>query len=153
MNYLKNSVTSKKKIGRKDKKTSLNQSRLKRFIVESSTNTQSKWIPSGISKSKSNVIISIFAGRMADAGHDPVPQIVKSIKLCKKFKNVKILWASTREPYNFIQTKQINCDIITVPPSIIEKIENFGKKIDDLTTDTVQGFKIDSEKSKFILLR
>ncbi len=129
----------------------LNEKKIKINITAVYSAKQTKKILSQI-KSKSNVIISIFAGRMADAGHDPIPQIVKSIRLSKKFKNVKILWASTREPYNFIQTKQINCHIITVPPSIIEKIENFGKKIEVLTTDTVQGFKIDSEKSKFTLL-
>ena len=73
----------------------------------------------------------------------------KSLKLSKKFKNVEILWASTREAYNFIQAKQINCHIITVPPKIIEKIEKFGKSFSQLTIDTVKGFLIDSKKSKF----
>ena len=98
---------------------------------------------------KTKVIVSIFAGRMADTGKDPVPEIKKSIKLAKKFKNVEILWASTREPYNYIQAKQLGCNIITVPPSIIEKIEKFGKTFDKLTTDTVKNFLVDSKKSKF----
>ncbi len=103
-------------------------------------------------KSNSNVIISIFAGRMADVGHDPILQLTKSIKISKKYKNVNILWASTREPYNYTQAKQVGCQIITCPPSIIEKIEKFGKRFIDLTTDTVKGFKIDSQKSKFKLI-
>src|SRR6056300_2042198 len=74
---------------------------------------------------KTKVIISIFAGRAGDAGKDPVPEFVKSIKLAKKFKNVEILWASVREPYNYLQAKQLGCHIITIPPSIIEKIEKF----------------------------
>ncbi len=73
----------------------------------------------------------------------------KSIKLAKKFKNVEILWASVREPYNYIQAKQLKCHIITVPPSIIEKIEKFGKTFESLTTETVKNFLIDSRKSKF----
>ena len=86
------------------------------------------------------MIISIFAGRAGDTGKDPVPEFKKSISLAKKFKNVEILWASVREPYNFIQAKQLGCHIITVPPAIIEKIENFGKSFDQLTKETVKAF-------------
>ena len=100
---------------------------------------------------RNKVIISIFAGRAADAGKDPVPEFIKSIKMAKKFKNVEILWASVREPYNYIQAKQIGCHIITIPPSIIEKIENFGKTFSQLTKETVKAFLVDSKKSKFII--
>ena len=69
-----------------------------------------------------------------------MPEFLKSIKLAKKFKNVEILWASVREPYNYLQAKQLGCHIITVPPTIIEKIENFGKSFDQLTKETVKAF-------------
>ena len=98
---------------------------------------------------KTSVIISIFAGRAADTGKDPVPEFEKSIKLAKRFKNVKILWASVREPYNYLQAKKLGCHIITVPPSIIEKIEKFGKTFDQLTKETVKAFLSDSKKSGF----
>ena len=98
---------------------------------------------------KTKVIISIFAGRMADAGKNPLPEFKKSLKISKKFKNVEILWASTREAYNLLQAKELGCQIITVPPKIIETIENFGKTFDKLTKDTVKGFLIDSKKSRF----
>jgi len=98
---------------------------------------------------KTKVIISIFAGRAGDTGKDPVPEIKRSINMAKKFKNVKILWASVREPYNYIQAKQLGCHIITIPPSTIEQIENFGKSFDELTINTVKAFLIDSKKSKF----
>ena len=94
-------------------------------------------------------IISIFAGRMADAGKDPVPIFRKSVQLTKKYKNIEILWASTREAYNFLQAKNLGCEIITMPSQIIEKIENFGKDFNTLTLDTVKGFFQDSKKSKF----
>ena len=100
---------------------------------------------------KTKVIISIFAGRAGDTGKDPIPEIKKSISLAKKFKNVEILWASVREPYNYIQAKQLGCHIITVPPAIIEKIEKFGKTFDQLTKETVKTFLVDSKKSKFII--
>ena len=98
---------------------------------------------------KTKVIISIFAGRAGDTGKDPVPEFKKSITMAKKFKNVEILWASVREPYNYLQAKQLGCHIITIPPLTIEKIENFGKSFDQLTKETVKAFLIDSTKSKF----
>ncbi len=98
---------------------------------------------------KTKVIISIFAGRAADTGKDPVPEFVKSIKIAKNFKNVEILWASVREPYNYIQAKQLGCHIITIPPAIIEKIQKFGKSFSQLTQETVKNFLIDSKKSNF----
>mgnify|MGYP001299183604 FL=1 len=100
-------------------------------------------------RKNSTAIISIFAGRAADAGKDPIPELKKSLKMSKKFKNVKILWASVREPYNYLQAKQLGCDLITIPPTIINKIENFGKSFEKLTKDTVLGFLKDSKKSKF----
>ena len=98
---------------------------------------------------KTKVIISIFAGRAGDSGKDPLPEFKKSILFAKKYKNVEILWASVREPYNYIQAKQLGCHIITVPPTIIEKIENFGKTFDQLTLETVKTFLADSKKSNF----
>ena len=100
---------------------------------------------------KSKTIISIFAGRAGDVGKDPIPELKKSIVMSRKYKNVKILWASVREPYNFLQAKQLGCHLITIPPKIIEKIENFGKSFDQLTKETVTGFLKDSKKSKFRL--
>ena len=98
---------------------------------------------------KTNVIISIFAGRAGDKGHDPLPEFIESIKYAKKFKNVKILWASVREPYNYIQAKQIGCHLITIPPKKKKKIENFGKSFEKLTIETVKAFLVDSKKSRF----
>ena len=88
---------------------------------------------------------------MADKGKDPLPIFENSIALTKNFKNIKILWASTREAYNFIQAKQINCDIITMPPKIINQISGFGKSFKSMTLDTVKGFLTDSKKSRFSL--
>tara|TARA_X000000950_G_C13727362_1_gene582810 strand:- start:192 stop:890 length:699 start_codon:yes stop_codon:yes gene_type:complete len=100
---------------------------------------------------KTKSIISIFAGRMADKGKDPLPIFKKSIYLTRKSKNIEILWASTREAYNYIQAKQINCNIITMPPKVINQINGFGKSFKSLTLDTVKGFLADSNKSRFSL--
>ena len=98
---------------------------------------------------KTKIIISLFVGRAGDVGKDPIPEIIKSIKLFRKYKNVEILWASVREPYNYLHSKQLGCHIITIPPSIIEKIESKGKSFNQLTIDTVKAFLVDSKKSNF----
>ena len=98
---------------------------------------------------KSKTIISIFSGRMGDVGKDPVPIIQKSVYLAKKMKKVEILWASTREAYNYLQAKDCGCSIITMPPTIIDKISKFGKTYQELTLDTVRKFLKDSIKSNF----
>ena len=112
------------------------------------TYEQTKKIYKSLNK-KTKSIISIFAGRMADKGKDPLPIFKKSISLTKKHKNIEILWASTREAYNFIQAKKLNCNIITMPPKIIYQISSFGKSFKSLTLDTVKGFLVDSKKSRF----
>ena len=126
----------------------LNKRNIKINITAVYTASQTNKILKLINK-KTQVIISIFAGRAADTGKDPLPEIKKSISMSKKFKNVKILWASVREPYNFLQAKQVGCHIITIPPATIEKIEKFGKSFFKLTQETVKTFLRDSKKSNF----
>ncbi len=126
----------------------LNNKNIKLNITAVYTAKQTEKILKLINK-KTKVIISIFAGRAGDTGKDPIPEFIKSIKLAKKFKNVEILWASVREPYNYMQAKQLGCHIITIPPAIIEKIEKFGKSFNQLTIETVKAFLIDSKKSNF----
>ncbi len=126
----------------------LNNQNIKLNITAVYNAKQTKKILKLINK-KTKVIISIFAGRASDAGKDPVPEFVKSIRLAKRYKNVKILWASVREPYNYLQAKKLGCHIITVPPKIIEKIEKFGKSYDQLSKETVKAFLADSKEAKF----
>ncbi len=126
----------------------LNSKNIKLNITAVYTAKQTKKILKLINK-KTKVIISIFAGRAGDTGKDPIPEFTKSIKLAKKFKNVEILWASVREPYNYLQAKQLGCHIITIPPAVIEKIEKFGKSFNQLTIETVKAFLVDSKKSNF----
>ena len=126
----------------------LNNLNIKLNITAVYTSIQTRQILKNLNK-KTKVIISIFAGRAADVGKDPIPEFKKSIKYSKRFKNVEILWASVREPYNYLQAKQLGCHIITVPPKLIEKIEKFGKTFQKLTKETVVGFLKDSKKSRF----
>ena len=146
--YVKVPVTNSKGVFLGQVISHLNNKNIKLNITAVYTAEQTFRILKKINK-KTKVIISIFVGRMSDKGKDPVPEIKKSIMLAKNYKNVEILWASVREPYNYVQAKQLKCHIITVPLQIIEKIENFGKSFKKLTIDTVKAFLIDSRKSKF----
>ena len=146
--YVKVPVTNSKGIFLGKAISYLNKENIKLNITAVYTAKQTSRILKRINK-KTKVIISIFAGRMADKGIDPLPEFKKSVMFAKKYKNVSILWASVREPYNYVQAKQLRCHIITIPPQIIEKIEKFGKSFKALTTDTVKAFLEDSRKSKF----
>jgi transaldolase len=128
----------------------LSQQKIKLNITAVYKVSQVKKILKNINKN-SKVIISIFAGRMGDAGKNPIPIIKESVNLTKKLKNVEILWASTREAYNYMQAKQCGCSIITTPPQVIYKILKFGNSLEYLTIDTVKKFLIDSKKSNFKL--
>ena len=128
--------------------STLSKKGIKLNITAVYTVAQVKKILKSVNK-KSKTIISIFSGRMSDVGKDPIPIIKKSIYLAKKIKKVEILWASTREAYNYLQAKDCGCSIITMPPAIIEKISKFGKTYQELTLDTVRKFLKDSIKSNF----
>jgi transaldolase len=98
-------------------------------------------------------IISIFCGRIADSGVDPKMTILKCKELIlkSKKKNIKILWASTREALNIIQAKTYGCDIITITEDILKKYKNFGKNLNDFSIETVKMFYNDAKTSNFDL--
>ena len=146
--YVKIPVTNSKGVFMGKIIKELNNKNIKLNITAVYSVKQTQKILKLINK-KSKVIISIFAGRAGDTGKDPVPEFKKSISLAKKFKNVEILWASVREPYNYIQAKQLGCHIITIPPETIEKIEKFGKSFDQLTIETVKAFYKDAQSANF----
>ena len=126
----------------------LSKKGIKLNITAVYTVKQVKKILKSINKN-SKTIISIFSGRMSDVGKDPIPIIKESVRLTKKMKKVEILWASTREAYNYLQAKDYGCSIITMPPAIIQKISKFGKTYQELTLDTVRKFLKDSIESNF----
>jgi transaldolase len=146
--YVKIPVTNSKGVFMGKIIKELNNKNIKLNITAVYNFKQTKKILKLINK-KSKVIISIFAGRAGDTGKDPVPEFKKSISSAKKFKNVEILWASVREPYNYIQAKQLGCHIITIPPETINKIEKFGKSFNQLTKETVRAFYKDAKSVGF----
>ena len=100
-------------------------------------------------KKDSKVIVSIFAGRIADTGIDPAETIIKSVKIFKYYKNVKTLWASTREILNIIQADKLKCDIITVPINMLSKMSNIGKNLETFSIETVKDFYNDARKANY----
>ena len=97
-------------------------------------------------------IVSVFAGRMADVGYDPMPMMKKSAEICDQTdRHIELLWASTREAFNIVQAEQVGCRIITSPADMIRKVPGFGRDLFDLSLDTVKIFKKDSEAAGFKL--
>jgi transaldolase len=97
-------------------------------------------------------IVSVFAGRAADLGHDPVPTLTAAAEICKAYGGrIESLWASTREVYNILQAEQCGIDIITVPFDVLGKLDSGFKTLEELSLDTVLTFKKDSESAGFTL--
>jgi len=99
----------------------------------------------------SNTILSIFAGRIADSGRDPKDLIKKSVKFCKNYKKISILWASTREVYNIVEAYNCGCHIITASDDIINKVKNFNKDLNIFCKETVQMFYNDAKSSGYAI--
>ncbi len=98
---------------------------------------------------ESNAIISIFAGRIANAGIDPEPTMQYAVSLTKDYPNIEILWASTREVFNVIQAERCGCDIITMTPSLIKAMDDIGMDLDEYSLDTVKMFYKDATEAGF----
>ena len=97
-------------------------------------------------------IVSVFAGRAADLGHDPVPTLTAAAEICAEYGDqIESLWASTREVYNILQAEQCGIKIITVPFDVLAKLESSFKTLEELSLDTVLTFKKDSEAAGFQL--
>jgi len=103
------------------------------------TTSQVKKILPALSE-KTPAIISIFAGRIADSGRDPMPTMKKSASLIKKLQNVELLWASPRQPLDIILAKKAGCQIITVFPEIISRLDRLGKNLNEFSLETVEMF-------------
>lgn len=98
---------------------------------------------------ETNSIISVFAGRIADTGIDPIPTINQALDLCKSRPNIEILWASTREILNLFQAEKTGCHIITIPNEILKKFNLIGKDLNQLSLETVQSFLKDANSAGF----
>ena len=91
--------------------------------------------------------VSVFAGRIADSGRDPIPTMRAAAQLCHRSEAVELIWASSREVLNVFQAEQADCDIITVTPEIIAKFKKINYNLDDFSHDTVEMFYTDAVSS------
>jgi transaldolase len=94
-------------------------------------------------------IVSVFAGRIADTGRDPIPIMKRSLEVLRPLPKAELLWASPREALNIIQAEEMGCHIITVTPDLLSKGKNFGKDLEEFSLDTVKMFYHDAVKSGF----
>lgn len=97
-------------------------------------------------------IVSVFAGRIADTGTDPIELMKESSKICKSNKGIELLWASCRELYNIVEADKCNCEIITVTNDVIKKISYMGKDLYEYSLETVQSFYKDASSLGFSII-
>jgi len=101
--------------------------------------------------SKNPIILSVFAGRIADTGRDPLPILKEICESAKSFDQISILWASTRELYNIFQAEQAGCQIITVTAPLLKKLDSLGKNLEMLSLETVQMFYKDAKSAGYTI--
>jgi transaldolase len=96
-------------------------------------------------------VISLFAGRIADSGRDPIPLMAAALELVRPYPNIELLWASPREVLNLIQADAVGCHIITATNDILKKLELLGKPLGEFSLDTVRMFRDDAVKAGYTL--
>jgi len=104
----------------------------------------------GLSKGPGSYV-SVFAGRIADAGLDPLPIMREVLGLIKDYPGIELIWASPRELYNVVQADEIGCDIITATNSILKKLSSLGKDLNQFSLETVQMFYDDASEAGYTL--
>ncbi len=148
--YVKIPVMNTKKQPTYDLIRDLSSEGVKVNITAIFTEEQIEKVVSSI-QSNTPAVISIFAGRIANAGIDPEPIMRYACSLTKDHPEQEILWASPREPLNVVQAERCGCDIITVTPDILKSIDNFGKDLEEYSWETVKMFYDDAESAGYKL--
>ena len=146
--YVKIPITNTKNISTVDVIKYLSDKNIKLNITAIMTVDQVKKVLKYLNP-RTPSYISIFAGRIADTGRDPLPMMTKTLRLMKKHKKSELIWASTREVYNILQASKINCHIITVTTDVIKKISLYNYNLDKYSLDTVKSFRQDALKSNY----
>lgn len=100
---------------------------------------------------KAEAVVSVFAGRIADSGRDPIPLMKKALSILKASPKAELLWASPREVLNIVQADEMGCPIITVTNDLLKKLDLIGKPLEEFSLDTVKMFYEDGRKAGFKL--
>jgi transaldolase len=148
--YVKIPVTNTRREPSTDLVRRLSRAGVKVNITALTTLSQVRDVAASVAGSVPSYI-SVFAGRIADTGVDPVPVMAAAVKLLRPSPNIELIWASPRELLNIIQAHEIGCHIITVTNDILKKISLVGKDLMDYSLDTVIMFKNDADKAGYIL--
>ena len=146
--YVKTPITNTKKKSTATLIKVLSNKNIKLNITAIMTINQVKEVLKNLNP-KTKSYISIFAGRIADTGRDPMPVMKEALKLMKKNKKSELIWASTREVYNILQASRIKCHIITVTTDIIKKKALYNYNLSKYSLDTVKAFRKDALESNY----
>lgn len=126
----------------------LSRSGLKLNVTAMMTLTQVEDVANALCPN-AQAFVSVFAGRIADSGRDPLPMMTRALEILRQRPLAELLWASPREVLNIIQAESIGCHIITLTPDLLAKASALGKDLDDFSLDTVKMFYGDAVKSGF----
>jgi len=148
--YVKIPVMNTKQEPAYDLVEKLSNQGVKLNITALMTNIQVRSVAARLSKSIPSYI-SVFAGRVADTGRDPVPQMRDAVEFLKEMPNVELIWASPRELLNIFQADDVGCHIITVTNEVLKKLELVGKSLDEYSLETVKMFYSDAVKAGYKL--
>ena len=143
-------ITNTKSESSVDLIDSLSSDGVKINVTAMMTIEQVKSVLPGLSKGPGGYV-SVFAGRIADAGIDPLPVMSEVVKILKDYPNVELIWASPRELYNVVQADSIGCHIITATNNILKKLPTLGKDLTQFSLETVKMFRNDATEAGYIL--
>ena len=148
--YVKIPITNTKKESSAKLIQELAQAGVKQNITALMTLDQVKIVTDALAKGPA-AYISVFAGRIADTGCDPVPLMTEAVKVLAPYSNLELIWASPRELLNIFQANDIGCQVITVTNNILNKLDGVGKDLEEFSLETVKMFYNDAVKAGFKL--
>lgn len=148
--YVKIPITNTKAESSVELINLLSRKGVKINVTAMMTVDQVKSVLPGLTKGPASYV-SVFAGRIADAGIDPLPIMAEAVKILKEYRNIELIWASPRELYNVVQANDIGCHIITATNNILKKLPTLGKDLNQFSLETVQMFYNDAHDAGYTL--
>ena len=146
--YVKIPITNTKAESSVDLIDRLSSANVKINVTAMMTVNQVKSVLDALSKGPGSYV-SVFAGRIADAGLDPLPIMNEVVRILKDYPNIELIWASPRELYNVVQANDIGCNIITATNNILRKLPTLGKDLDQFSLETVKMFYDDAKEAGY----
>ena len=148
--YVKIPITNSKKESSVDLISALSKKGVKINVTAMMTVDQVASVLPGLSQGPGGYV-SVFAGRIADTGRDPMPIMVEIVQMLRKYSNIELIWASPRELLNVIQANEIDCHIITATNDILKKLPTLGRDLEQYSLETVQMFYDDANDAGYSL--